>query len=112
MAADNEILGSDWRHWGMRAGVVSVMAATGMVLAGQAAQATTTVTESPAIQANGDGEGLPLDLLRVPDGNSGATCAALFADPTALVTGAASTVLGLVSDRALKRDITLVQWSR
>jgi hypothetical protein len=36
----------------MRAGMVSVMAAAEMVLAGQAAQATTTVTESPAIQAN------------------------------------------------------------
>ena len=102
MAADNQALGSDWRGWGVRMGVVSVMAATGMVLAGQAAQATTTVTESPGTQANGDGEGLPLNMLRVPDGNSGATCISI----DVLGTGAT------ISDRALKRDITLVQWSR
>ena len=102
MGADNQTLGSDWLGWGMRMGVVSVMAATGMVLAGQAAQATTTVTESPGTQANGDGEGLPLDLQRVPDGNSGGTC---------LVDGLGSLPITL-SDRSLKRDITLVQWSR
>jgi len=58
MGADNETIGSDWRGWGVRAGLVSVMAATGMVLAGHAAQATTMVTEPPGTQANGDGEEL------------------------------------------------------
>lgn len=91
---------------------MSVMAATGMVLAGQAAQATTTVTESPATQANGDGEGLPLDLLRVPDGNSGATCAGLLGGSGIGGLGINVPGIPLLSDRALKRDITLVQWSR
>lgn len=74
MGADNQSIGSDWRGWGVRAGLVSVMAATGMVLAGHAANATTTMTPSPATQADGGSEGLPLDLPRLPDGNSGATC--------------------------------------
>lgn len=68
-----------------------MMAATGMVLAGHAAQATTTVTQPPTAQADGDGQRLPLDLLRLPGGNSGATCG--ITDP---VLGLTDPVLGLV----------------
>lgn len=74
MGADNHSIGGDWRGWGVRAGLASVMAATGMVLAGHAAQATTTATEAPTTQADGGGEGLPVELLRLDGGNSGATC--------------------------------------
>jgi hypothetical protein len=76
MGADNETIGSDGRGWGVRVGFVSVMAATGMVLAGQAAEATTAALDSSGTHANGDRAGLPLDLTRLPGGNSGATCVA------------------------------------
>ena len=118
MGADNQTIGSDWRGWGVRAGLVSMMAATGMVLAGQTAQATTTVTEPPRTQTNGDGEGLPLDLVRLADGNSGATCAVAYLGTQLDSTSVDAEVVlpddiaVLNSDRALKRDITLVQWRR
>jgi hypothetical protein len=74
MAAENQTLGSGWRGWGVRMGMVSMMAATGMLLAGHAAQAT-TVIESLGTQADGGGEGLLLDVPdgNGPDGNSGTT---------------------------------------
>lgn len=117
MGADNQTIGSDWRGWGMRMGMVSMMAATGMVLAGHAAQATPAVTQSPGTEANGGGEGLPLGLMRVPDGNSGATCigAQLGAQLDGIGAGAGlGTGIGefIPSDRALKDDITPVDWSR
>lgn len=86
MKADNETIGSDWRGWGVRTGLVSMMAATGMVLAGHAADATTTVESLKAQadgvgqgQADGTGQNLPLDLSRIVAGNSGAICGAMFA---------------------------------
>jgi hypothetical protein len=90
MRADNDTIGSDWRTKGMRMGLISVMAATGMVLAGQAAEASTTAT--PSLKAHTDdtggghpngagqghanrgGQGLPLHLQRLAGGNSGASC--------------------------------------
>jgi hypothetical protein len=120
MGATNEASGSDWRTTGLRMGLISMMAATGMVLAGHAAEAT-TVTAAPKTQANGggqgqadgsgqgqadgSGQGLPLDLNRLPGGNSGATCTILDVNVLGVDTG-------VLSDRALKRDITLVDWSR
>ena len=90
MRADNQAIGSDWRIRGMRIGLISVMAATGMVLAGQAAEATTTATRSlkthtddtgqghtnggSQSHANGAGHGLPLHLQRLAGGNGGASC--------------------------------------
>ena len=89
---ENKTIGGDWRVRGMRLGVMSVMAATGMVLAGQAAEAATTAT--PALKAHADGggqghtngagqsppnragQGLPLHLSRLAGGNSGASCIA------------------------------------
>jgi hypothetical protein len=108
-STDNETIGSEWRGWGVRMGVVSMMAASGMALAGQAAHATTTVTEAPTTQANGDGEGLPLDLLRLPEGNSGATCPTINVD---LSGDGGLPQVALLSDRALKQDVALVHWSR
>lgn len=70
MRADNQSIGSDWRGWGVRMGLVSMMATTGMVLAGHAAQAATTVEAlktDDAGQVQGDGRILPglvpIDLL-------------------------------------------------
>jgi hypothetical protein len=90
MRTDNQTIGSDWRTTGMRMGLISVMAATGMILAGQAAEATTTTTPSLKTHtndggqghtngsgqshANGAGHGLPLHLQRQAGGNSGASC--------------------------------------
>lgn len=82
MGATNEAIDSDWRTRGLRMWLISMMAATGMVLAGHAAEANTTVIAAPKTQANGggqgqangSGQGLPLDLTRLPGGNSGATC--------------------------------------
>ena len=73
MAADetNETIGSDWRARGVRMGLVSVMAATGMVLAGQAAHATPTVTEPPGTQADGGDESSPSNLLTGNDPTAG-----------------------------------------
>jgi hypothetical protein len=96
MRTDNQTIGSDWRTTGMRIGLISVMAASGMILAGQAAEATTTTTPSLKTHtddggqghtngagqghANGAGHGLPLHLQRQAGGNSGASCAAVHAD--------------------------------
>jgi hypothetical protein len=89
MGTDNEVIGRDWRTRGMRVGLISVMAATGMVLAGQAAEATTATPSLKAQadgtdhgHANGDGQGLPPNLPRLADGNSGASC---FIDPDSFV---------------------------
>jgi hypothetical protein len=88
MGAGNETIGGDWRARGMRIGLLSVMAATGMVLAGHAAEATTTATPSLKAQADGagqgqansSGQGLPLNLPRLTAGNSGATCVVVELD--------------------------------
>lgn len=53
MGIGNQSIGSDWRGWGVRMGLVSMMAATGMGLVGHAVAATPMVTQP----SGGDGTG-------------------------------------------------------